>query len=101
MKGPSLTFVPPQHLRCKGINSHHLKRAILSEMTGFRLQVQPEYKSLGASSIFCPVECSVFYNMTSISAGTTTMPMITTMYFSNNLCFTKYFSINTYDLLSL
>ena len=58
-------------------------------------------RSVGASSIFCPVECSIFYNMTFITAGTSTMPMTTTKYFSNNLCFTKYFGINIYDLLSL
>lgn len=69
-------------------------------MAGFRLQVELEYKSVCASSIFCPVECGIFYNMTFITAGTS-MSMTTTKYFSNDLCFTKYFGINTYDLLSL
>ena len=70
-------------------------------MPGFRLYVEWEYKSVGASSIFCPAQCSVFYNMTFTTAGTTTMPMINSMYFSSNLSFTKYFGINIYDLLSL
>lgn len=86
----------PQQLKCERTNSHHLKRCILSEMPGFRLQLELEYKSVGASIIFCPVDYSIFYNMIFMLL-VLPLPM---MYFSNHLCFTKYFGINIYDLLS-
>lgn len=64
-------------------------------MLGFRIQLELEYKSVGASVILCLADYSILYNMTFTTTGTTTIPMVTTTHF------TKYFGINIYDSLFL